>query len=92
VEEASALREAVRVDTPELVHLGIDGPTLDIRLTARSAASARATLEDLLACLKVAERTAGEQPGEGRRAAASPRRGSARSRTARGRLAEEPVR
>ena len=37
----------------------MDGFVLVVRLTASSAASARATLEDLLACLKVAERTAG---------------------------------
>jgi hypothetical protein len=36
----------------------VEGSELVVRLTASSAASARATLEDLLACLKAAERTA----------------------------------
>ena len=44
-------------DTPEYVELEARGATLEIRLSARSAASARATLEDLFACLKAAERT-----------------------------------
>jgi len=35
----------------------VDG-AVEIRLTATSAASARATLEDLLACLRAAEKTA----------------------------------
>jgi len=54
--EARALREAVAVDTPEYVGLSVRGADLEIRLTADSAASARATLDDLLACLKAAER------------------------------------
>jgi hypothetical protein len=33
------------------------GRHIEIRLTASSAASARVTLEDLLACLRAAERT-----------------------------------
>jgi hypothetical protein len=33
------------------------GNEIEIRLTSSSAASARATLEDLLACLRAAERT-----------------------------------
>lgn len=56
-EDARALLEAVRADTPDFVHLSVDGRTIEIRLAARSAASARATCEDLFACLKVAERT-----------------------------------
>jgi hypothetical protein len=39
------------------VELLVEGADLEIRLTATSAASARTTLEDLLACLKAAERT-----------------------------------
>ncbi|MGB6499805.1 MAG: KEOPS complex subunit Pcc1, partial [Thermoplasmata archaeon] len=56
-EEARALVASVAADTPDYVVLGVDGSDLEIRLTARSAASARATLEDLFACLKAAERT-----------------------------------
>jgi len=33
------------------------GRDVEVRLTASSAASARATLDDLLACLRAAERT-----------------------------------
>jgi hypothetical protein len=36
------------------------GSDIEVRLTASSAASARATLEDLLACLRAAERTLAE--------------------------------
>ena len=52
--------EAVRADNPSFVHVESQGSTIEIRLTASSAASARATLEDLLACLRAAERTATE--------------------------------
>jgi hypothetical protein len=55
--EAIALRAAVAADNPPYVELSVDGADLEIRLTATSAASARTTLEDLLACLKAAERT-----------------------------------
>lgn len=55
--EARALRDAVAVDTPPFVRLRCRGRTLRIELRARSAASARATLDDLLACLRAAERT-----------------------------------
>jgi hypothetical protein len=56
--EAEALLAAVRADTPEYVHLSVDGRTLRVGLPAASATSARATLEDLLACLQAAERAA----------------------------------
>ena len=56
-EDAAALLAAVQADTPEFVRLSLDGPSMEIRLSARSAASARATCEDLFACLKVAEKT-----------------------------------
>jgi hypothetical protein len=56
--EAEALLAAIRADTPDFVALSTDGPTLRIRLAASSAGSARATLEDLLACLQAAERAA----------------------------------
>jgi hypothetical protein len=38
-----------------------DGADIEIRLSASSAASARTTLEDLLACLRAAEHTATER-------------------------------
>ena len=55
--EARALLDSVRADTPDYVRLSAEGTELRVRLTARSAASARATLEDLFACLRAAERT-----------------------------------
>ena len=55
--EAIALRTAVVADNPPYVRVSVDGSDLEIRLSASSAASARTTLEDLLACLQVAERT-----------------------------------
>ena len=58
-ELAERLRAAVAADTPEYVEVAVRGTELEIRLRAASAASARATLEDLLACLKAAEATAG---------------------------------
>ena len=54
--EAEALRRAVQVDTPDFVRIATRGAELEIALSATSAASARATLEDLFACLKAAER------------------------------------
>ncbi len=57
---AEALRESVAADTPDFVRLSVEGATLVIELTAESAASARASLDDLLACLRAAERTAGD--------------------------------
>lgn len=50
------MRTAVAVDTPDFVTLRVRGSSLEVALTAASAASARATLDDLLACLKAAER------------------------------------
>ena len=55
--EAAALRAAVVADNPPYVHVSAEGADLEIRLSASSASSARITLEDLLACLQVAERT-----------------------------------
>lgn len=57
--EAEALRRAVAADNPSYVTVTTEGSELRVRLTAPSAASARTTLEDLMACLKAAERTAG---------------------------------
>ncbi len=53
---AERLAAAVAADNPPYVKVSVEGNALTIRLTARSAASARATLDDLLACLTAAER------------------------------------
>ncbi|MGD0587558.1 MAG: KEOPS complex subunit Pcc1 [Thermoplasmata archaeon] len=55
----TALRvvDALRADNPSFVSVEAVGNEIEIRLTSSSAASARATLEDLLACLRAAERT-----------------------------------
>lgn len=60
--EATALRMAVAVDNPSYVAMEVEGSELVVRLSATSASSARATLEDLLACLKAAERTVRPEP------------------------------
>jgi len=52
--------DALRADNPSFVTVEADGSDIEIRLSATSAASARATLEDLLACLRAAERTAAD--------------------------------
>jgi transcription factor Pcc1 len=57
---ARALRDAVIADTPDFVTLRVHGSYLTVRLKASSAASARATLDDLLACLGAAERATGK--------------------------------
>ena len=57
--EATGLRAAVVADNPSYVAVTVEDHDLVVRLSATSAASARTTLDDLLACLKVAERTAG---------------------------------
>ncbi|MGA7477131.1 MAG: KEOPS complex subunit Pcc1 [Thermoplasmata archaeon] len=57
---ARRIMEAVQADNPTFVSIETDGSDIEIRLTATSAASARATLEDLLACLRAAERTAAD--------------------------------
>ncbi|MGI0130159.1 MAG: KEOPS complex subunit Pcc1 [Thermoplasmata archaeon] len=57
--EAERLRAAVAADNPSFVRVEVEGSTLVIRVTAASAESARATLEDLLACLSAAERAMG---------------------------------
>jgi hypothetical protein len=54
---ARALRAAVAADNPPYVSLEVEGSEMVVRLTTASAASARATLEDLLACLSAAERS-----------------------------------
>lgn len=55
--EARRLRAAVAADNPPFVRVEVEGTALVIRVTAASPESARATLEDLLACLSAAERT-----------------------------------
>jgi hypothetical protein len=59
LEEARRLRAAVAVDNPSFVRLDVEGTDLVVRVVASSAASARATLDDLLACLSAAERAVG---------------------------------
>ena len=56
--EAERFRAAVEADNPEFVHVTVEGSDLVVRVAASSAASARATLDDLLACLGAAERAA----------------------------------
>jgi hypothetical protein len=60
--EADRLRAAVSADNPAFVRVEVEGTTLVVHLTANSATSARATLEDLLACLSAAERAGGAGP------------------------------
>lgn len=57
-ELAEALRRAVIADNPPYVTVTTEGSDLLVRVTARSAASARTTLDDLMACLSAAERAA----------------------------------
>jgi len=52
--------EAVRADNPAFVSVEANGRDIEVSLSASSAASARATLDDLLACVRAAERTASE--------------------------------
>jgi hypothetical protein len=42
-------------DNPSFVQVRANGPVLEIRVSACPASSARATLEDLMACLQAAE-------------------------------------
>ncbi|MCI4343847.1 MAG: hypothetical protein L3J92_07055 [Thermoplasmata archaeon] len=57
-ESAERLRRALVADTPSYVHLEVEGSDLVVRTSATSARTVRATFEDLLACVQVAERTA----------------------------------
>jgi hypothetical protein len=59
VEEAQRLRAAVAADNPSFVGIDVEGNDLVVRVRSDSPASARATLEDLLACLGAAERAGG---------------------------------
>ncbi|HLM91045.1 MAG TPA: KEOPS complex subunit Pcc1 [Thermoplasmata archaeon] len=58
-DEAERLRRALAVDSPGYVTLTVEGRDLVLGTTASSASRARATLEDLLACLQAAEHTPG---------------------------------
>ena len=49
---------AVAADQPGYVHGESDGPTVRFVITGPSAASVRATIEDLLACVQSAEKAA----------------------------------
>jgi hypothetical protein len=55
-EEAERLRAALAADTPAFVRLAVEGADLVIETSSGSAASVRATFEDLLPCLQAAER------------------------------------
>ena len=57
---AGRIVEALRADNPPFVTVEATGSDIEVRLTASSAASARTTLEDLLACLRAAEHTLAE--------------------------------
>jgi hypothetical protein len=48
----------VRADNPSYFSVEAVGSEVEVRVTASSASSARATIDDLLACLRAAERTA----------------------------------
>ncbi|MCI4323036.1 MAG: hypothetical protein L3K03_03290 [Thermoplasmata archaeon] len=51
------MRRALAADRPEYLETEQDGATLRCRVAAPSASSARATLDDLLAAIQLAERT-----------------------------------
>lgn len=59
---AAQLRAAITVDGGDGLTIGLRGPTLTMRLVSTEPATARATLDDLLACLGAAERAAGVTP------------------------------
>jgi hypothetical protein len=60
--EAERLRAAVGADNPDYVRVEVVGTDLVVRVEARSAASARTTIDDLLACLRAAERAVPTSP------------------------------
>ena len=59
-EEARRLARAVAADNPTHVRVVAEGRELAIALDPTGPASARATLDDLLACLQTAQRTGEE--------------------------------
>ena len=54
---AARISRAVAVDNPEYVEVRAQGAELIVRVRSSSAASARASVDDLLACLRAAEET-----------------------------------
>jgi hypothetical protein len=56
--DAEALWASVAADNPSYVEGGVEGETLRFRVAAKSAASLRQTLDDLLAALGAADRAA----------------------------------
>lgn len=58
-ELADRIARALAADRPAFLGTSTEGPELRFTVRAPSAESARATLEDLLACVQVAERTLG---------------------------------
>lgn len=60
---AEMIAAAIEVDNPSQVEVRTVAESLEICVIAPSAASARATLEDLMACIQAAERTVGSGRG-----------------------------
>jgi transcription factor Pcc1 len=56
---AEQIRRALAPDEPENLSSHVEGTTLILELHAPSAASARATMEDLLPCVATAEKAHG---------------------------------
>ena len=56
---AGQVATAIGADNPNHIHVRVARGAIEIRVAAPSAASARATLEDLMACVQAAERTIG---------------------------------
>jgi hypothetical protein len=54
---ADRILRALAADQPSYVHAEHEGALVRFRVAAESAASARATLEDLVACVQSAERS-----------------------------------
>jgi len=54
--EAERLSRVLAADNPEHVRVEVDGSDLVVRVAPGAAASVRATLDDLLACLLAAEK------------------------------------
>ncbi|MGI0156397.1 MAG: KEOPS complex subunit Pcc1 [Thermoplasmata archaeon] len=76
--EAEELRLALEPDRPSYLDTSRDGSTLRFHVRGTSAASVRATLDDLLAALTAAERTRGigSPSRQGRGRAPAPREGT----------------
>lgn len=56
-EIAARIAQAVAADNPEYVRATAEGATLVLRVRSTSAASARASVDDLLACVRAAEQS-----------------------------------